>query len=72
MSVAPNLCCDETEPRSIHSPHIRYSNRPGSHRVLYENRLQFSCSVIFDITGYMDTYRLLVYSIPKQHIVFSC
>ena len=20
MSVTPNLCCDETEPRSIHSP----------------------------------------------------
>ena len=22
MSVTPNLCCDETEPRSIHSPDI--------------------------------------------------
>ena len=20
MSITPNLCCDETEPRSIHSP----------------------------------------------------
>ena len=22
MSITPNLCCDETEPRSIHSPNI--------------------------------------------------
>ena len=24
MSVTPNLCCDETEPRSIHSPDRKY------------------------------------------------
>ena len=28
MSVTPNLCCDETEPRSIHSPDDRKSKSP--------------------------------------------
>lgn len=43
----------------------------GSHTVLYETGLQFICSVVFDITGYMDTHRLLVYS-AKNNIAFSC
>ena len=39
MSVTPNLCCDETEPRSIHSPdnleiHLLHSQRANLARGL--------------------------------------
>ena len=34
MSVAPNLCCDETEPRSIHSPNSDCSHEIKRHLLL--------------------------------------
>jgi len=48
MSITPNLCCDETEPRSIHSPDTRQKGKEKMSNILLKKREKFSSPLLID------------------------
>ena len=48
MSITPNLCCDETEPRSIPSPDTREKGKEKMSSILLKERDKFSSPLLID------------------------